>query len=259
MKLNANAIFEAELARRGLAFVRDGADEYRIQIGSIEVVTTLANVRRNAERDDDPGAIKRLVDHVLQVSVATPNWTTASKRLLLSAERADQEFGDTVREVVTDEVVSVLTLTDDAHTKVVWITPQMCADWGVTTTQATVVARENQDRLLAGIQLELAQAVDGKLGMIPLDSPYKASVIFARTFKNFVQESLGWPVLVVIPCRDFIYIVDERSPLLNNMGPVVVKEFLNSGYAITTEVLRISDDGIDAIGHFPTEPRGRSG
>jgi hypothetical protein len=36
------------------------------------------------------------------------------------------------------------------------------------------------------------------------------------------------------------------------MGSVVVNEFRSSGYPITTEVLRISDDGIEAIGRFPT-------
>jgi hypothetical protein len=77
-------------------------------------------------------------------------------------------------------------------------------------------------------------------------------VIFAPSFRRFVETVLGWPVLVVLPCRDFIYVVADDSPLLGQMGSVVVNEFRASGYPITTEVLRISDDGIEAIGHFPT-------
>ena len=97
----------------------------------------------------------------------------------------------------------------------------------------------------------LAKADGNALGMIPVDSPYKASVIFAQAFKRLVEDEFGWPVLVVIPCRDFIYVVADNSPLLGKMGSVVVKEFRNSGYPITTEVLRVSDEGIEAIGQFP--------
>jgi hypothetical protein len=35
------------------------------------------------------------------------------------------------------------------------------------------------------------------------------------------------------------------------MGSVVVNEYRNSGYPITTEVLRVSDAGIEAIGRYP--------
>jgi len=63
---------------------------------------------------------------------------------------------------------------------------------------------------------------------------------------------LTWPVLVVIPCRDFIYVLEQDQELINRIGRVVVEEFQNSGYPITTEVLRISDDGIEVIGRFPT-------
>jgi hypothetical protein len=59
-------------------------------------------------------------------------------------------------------------------------------------------------------------------------------------------------VLVVIPCRDFIYVMPDQSELISRIGEVVVREFTTSGYPITTEVLRVSDEGIEAIGHFPS-------
>jgi hypothetical protein len=146
----------------------------------------------------------------------------------------------------------VLTLTDADQTKITWVTPSMCAEWGTSVEQVASAAFANQDRLLSEIELEVAEA-DGKaLGMVPLESPYKASVIFAPSFRGFVEKVLGWPVIVVIPCRDFIYVIADKSPLLNRIGSVVVKEFQTSGYPITTEVLRISDDGIEALGRFPT-------
>jgi hypothetical protein len=253
MTLDANAIFEKELSRRGFSFVREDENTYRVHLERWEITANLVNVRRNAERDQDPDAIRRFVDKVLETFPSTRlPWGEASGLLLWAAEPADQEFGDSIRVPVTDEVSRVLTLTDAGQTKVTWVTPDMCDEWGVTIEQAAAAAFINQDRLLVGIELDVAEA-DGKaLGMVPLDSPYKASVIFAQSFKGFVEPVLGWPVLVVVPCRDFIYVVPDNSPLLSQMGSVVVNEFQTSGYPITTEVLRISEDGIEAIGHFPT-------
>lgn len=58
-------------------------------------------------------------------------------------------------------------------------------------------------------------------------------------------------MLVVIPARDFIFFLPEGdNELLGRVGTVVVREYTQSGYPITTEVLRLSDDGIEAIGTY---------
>jgi hypothetical protein len=130
----------------------------------------------------------------------------------------------------------------------------MCERWGVSVEAACAAASTNQDRLLDGIELETSSGRDrlDTLGMIPVDSPYKASTIFAAAFKQLVQPVLGWPVLVVLPCRDFVYVIASDSPLIHKLGTVVVQEFKDSGYPITTEVLQVSDEGIEALGKFPT-------
>jgi hypothetical protein len=114
-------------------------------------------------------------------------------------------------------------------------------------------AEANMDELLRGKELELAGEIEGMaLGMVPVDSVFKASTIFAPSFKDFVSQKLDWPVLAVIPCRDFIYVLSEKDKaLLSRMGTVVQREYRESGYPITTEVLRVADDGIEAIGKFP--------
>ena len=253
MSLDANAIFEEELSRRGIAFVRESEHEYSIEAGGSRITANLFNVRRNAERENDPDAIRRFVDKVVTAFPSSPpGWSEASELLLFSAEAVDQEFGDTVTLTVTDGVNRVLTLTDRDHTQITWVSPKMCEDWGVTVEQAISRALANQERLLEEVELEVAEADGNALGMVPLDSPYKSSVIFSPAFKRFVEPRFGWPVLAVIPCRDFIYVLADSSPLLDRIGSVVVSEFQSSGYPITTEVLRISDDGIEAIGKFPT-------
>lgn len=253
MTFDANAIFEQELLSRGVSFVRDSKDEYTIELDGWKVSANLINVRRNAERDQNVDTIKRFVDHVLAISPSyRPPWSEASKLLFFSAESADQEFGDAITSAVTSEVRRVLTLTDKDETKITWVSSRMCDDWGVTIEQASSAAAANQDRLLDGIQVQIDDIDGNALGMIPIDSPYKASVIFARKFKELIEPVLSWPVLAVIPCRDFIYVVGDNSPLVEKIGAVVVDEFRNSGYPITTEVLRISDEGIEATGKYPT-------
>jgi hypothetical protein len=248
---DVNALFEGELTRREVRWTRDTADDYRVSIGDGELQISLVNLRRNALRDADPRAVTRFVDHVLGVaSFQAPDWSEASRFLLLSAEAADNDFGDTIRTTVSDELVCVLTLTDAEHSRVTWVSAGMCERWGVTPDAAIATARRNQDGLFVGRTVEIADGGGDRLGMIPVHAPYKASTIFAPAFKQFVAP-LGWPVLVVIPCRDFMYVVADGSPLVGKLGSVVVKEYRASGYPITTEVFRISDEGIQAIGRFP--------
>lgn len=45
-----------QVARPGLAYVREDESAYRIQLDGGEVVANLTNIVRNAERDDDVGA-----------------------------------------------------------------------------------------------------------------------------------------------------------------------------------------------------------
>jgi hypothetical protein len=251
MPIDVNAIFEEELSRRGCTFIRDDENTYRVHVNGWDVTARLDNIRRNAERDQDPDAIRRFVDTVLETGASPqPPWSEASTLLFWSAEPRDREFGDTIRFVVTDEVSRVLTLTDAEQSKVTGVTPDMCDEWGVTAEHAAEIASRNQDRLLAGIELETTDIGGDALGMVPLGPAYKSSVIFAPSFRRLVEPALGWPVLAVLPCRDFIYVVADGSPLLGRIGLVVVEQFRSAGYPITTEVLRISDDGIDAIGHF---------
>jgi hypothetical protein len=69
-----------------------------------------------------------------------------------------------------------------------------------------------------------------------------------------VQPKIGWPVYVVIPSRDFVYLFSvQDGELIPRIGSVVVEEYKESGYPLTTDVLEISDTGIEPIGTFPVD------
>jgi hypothetical protein len=248
---DAAGIFERELRRRKVAFtlLDDGA--YVLDVGGGKLTVSLENVARDLRRDGDEAAIPRFVERCLS-SLDVPAWNVARTRVYLSAERFDRDFGDTLREKVTDEVTRVLVVTDAAESKITWLTPRQRETWGVELAELEKAARTNLDALLAGKKLEVAEADGKKLGMVPVASAFKASLVFAPSFRRFVEPTLGWPVLAVIPCRDFIYVIAEKDKdLLGRMGAVVQREFRQSGYPITTEVLRLSDEGVEAIGKFP--------
>jgi uncharacterized protein YtpQ (UPF0354 family) len=246
-------LFESELQKRNVSFSGpDAQGIYKLRVASNDLTISIDNIARDYVRDSDPKIIEQFVDRVLATR-AVPSWEQAKTLLFFSAEPADHQFGDTIHWSISDKVCKVLVVTDLNEGTITWVTPGMLKDWHVSRDEAAQAASTNMNRLLEGKQPELTSAIDGmSLGMVPVNSVFKASTIFAPNFKEFVSKKIGWPVLAVIPCRDFMFVLAEKDKaLLSRMGAVVQKEYRQSGYPITTEVLRVSDEGISAIGSFP--------
>lgn len=247
----AEQLFERELQARGIAFVRVEPDLYRIEVEGRTSSVSISNLLREVARDGDKEVIARFVEQVIR-QPDLPPWQEARLFVRFSAERFDLEFTDALHDSVSKTVGRVLALTDSEESLIRWLTADDLRTWGVTEEEARRVAAANMDRLLDGIVFEVEEIDGMKLAMVPLDSVFKASVIFAPSLKKHAQRELGWPVLATVPCRDFIYLVpDADRALLGRMGSVVQREFRQSPYPLTTEVLLISDDGIKAIGAFP--------
>jgi uncharacterized protein YtpQ (UPF0354 family) len=245
-------MFEEELQRRGVRFARDReAGVYQVDTTDGRRTVSLANIGREYAREGDPGVITRFVAQVL-ANLELPSWQEARARVFFSVEPNDYQFGDTLRESVTDEVEKVLVWSDQEEGRITWLSPSILEEWGVERAEVEAAALENLDRLLSGMSLEIEDIDGTKLGMLSADSVLKASLIFAPGWKRFVAPVIGWPVLVVIPCRDFLYVLSERNvDFLNRLGHTVQQEYRRSAYPITTEVLRLSDQGLEAIGSFP--------
>jgi hypothetical protein len=215
------------------------------------LTVSLENIRRDFAREHDAAAVIRFVDRVLAADKEY-SWNEVQGSIYFSAEAADHDFGDTLRKKISDEVERILVRTDPEEGKISWLAPADLSAWRVDRETVERVAAKNLDALLEGKKLEVEEVDGMRVGMVPVDSVFKASVIFAPSFKRFVSTELGWPVFVVIPCRDFIFVFGEKDrALLDRLGSVVQHEYRASSYPITTEVLRFSDTGIDAIGAFP--------
>lgn len=247
---SASELFEQELIRRGLTFERHLPLQYVVVVKTRRVEVNLDNLVRDFARDGDAQRVRQFADAICNRE-ELPEWEDARRVLFWSAEPAELELGDALIDVISPQVRRVLVLTDADESSFRFVTPDAMTHWGVTQAQLRATADENQARLLSSCEIEVDEVDGTKLGMVPLQSALKASVIFAPNFKAFVEDALGWPVLALIPCRDFIFLVAERDQeIMGRMGDVVLREYRESGYPIATEVLRIDDAGIKAIGVF---------
>jgi hypothetical protein len=241
--------FLHELRRRGIPLVAQRSDDrYVINVLGVEYTVNLENIRRRVARDADPAAISAFVDGVLAARVELPPWPDAATGIRYLAAPSDQHSGDTLCESITPAMSRVIAFADESESLVTWLSPAHLARWGVSHGELERHAASNMDRLLAATRLEIQSVSGCHLGIFSTDSVFKASLIFSPTLRSFVS-SLGWPLLVVAPCRDFIYAFTDPS-LISHFGDVVVREFNESDYPVTREVLQVSDAGVSALGAF---------
>jgi hypothetical protein len=250
-----SSLFTKELARRGVPrprMLENGC--FLLEIGGMQLNVSLENLARDYARDGDPGRIARFVDTVLATSEPPVSWDGAKSGVRFAAERSDQEFGDTVFERITETLCRVLAHVDAEETRVTWVSASTLAEWGCGLAEAERVAAANMADLLAETPIEITQIEQYRLGMLSTHSVLKASLVFSPNLKEILRPTLGWPIYAVIPCRDFAYVFAESDrELIPRLGRVVVREYCQSPYPISTEVFCISDEGIEAIGRFPVD------
>jgi hypothetical protein len=243
------SIFEGELRRRGVEFsvTEEG---YKVATRSGDLLVSLENVGRDYKRDKDPTAVIQFVDMVLAPRELPP-WQDSKTQLFFLATPSDYDFGATIHHAVSKEAAKVLVLTDLQEGRISWVAASDLAAWNVTREQAEGAAESNLARLVDGKRLVVDEIDGAKVGLVPIESRFKSSIIFAPNFKAFVTQDLEWPILAVIPCRDFVYLFAEKDRhLIDGIGSIIQREYRESAYPITTEVLKISDHGIQAIGAF---------
>lgn len=81
----------------------------------------------------------------------------------------------------------------------------------------------------------------------------KGALLFAPKIKEKVKQDFGFPFYAVIPVRDFCYIFSEKDFdfFSKRIGSIVIEEYKNSGYPVTTELLKFTENGVETIGKYP--------
>jgi hypothetical protein len=245
-------LFLAELERQHLFAQEQEDGTFTLTVEGTVITASLENLSRDFEEDGDEERITHFVQTLREaVQLVPPSWDLARSRLFLSAEPGDHDFGEVCHQHVSDQVALVLVYVSDPAQHIVWVTPGMLQSWSVSRERAEAHATDNLARLLDATPLETTQADGHLLGMLATHSPLKATLIFAPNLRAKVEATLGWPVLAVIPTRDFCYLIPTSAEaLLSSIGQVVIGEYTKRGYPVSTEVFHIDDAGPRATGAF---------
>src|SRR4051794_39124896 len=116
-----NELFEHELRRRGIGFTVAEDGRYLIRDGARAWQVSLSNLARELDGgESDAGRISSFVDKAFHAH-ALPTWGSASTTVFWSAEPSDSEFGDTIREAVTETVTRVLVVTNAEQGLLTWV------------------------------------------------------------------------------------------------------------------------------------------
>lgn len=248
--------FETQIQKQGMKI--DSVDESGLIYISQDELTlrvSLDNVRRDYERDKDESHISNFVQTLISYHVELPSkWTEAKDDIFISLFPNDFEFNDFIRHKVTDVFSKVYV--HSGQDKFSWITTDDLKKWNITETELDRQANINADNLLAKTKIGIDTIENHKLGLIEAEPPtLKGALLFAPAMKEKINEDFGFPFYAVIPVRDFCYIFSEKDFdfFSERIGKVVVDEFTQSGYPITTEILKFTDGGVEAVGQYPVE------
>ena len=252
---SADTVFQKELSGRGLRFAINDDGLYVIEIGGITAKVSLENLRRNYARDTDPAAIARFAEQLsVNFFAEVPDWKTARRNIRYSLEPSDYASGfqETLHELLTEDLVKIFVLTSPDESRISWISNSMISAWGVARDLVIREAEKNMEKIAGETVLEIEDIDDAKLGMLSTaQTPFKASLVLTKKFRTMVKPVFGWPVYVVTPARDFVFVISQNDrSFLGRLGGVVLREFEGSGYPITADVLEVSDQGLTAIGSF---------
>ncbi|HEY4326503.1 MAG TPA: hypothetical protein VGN20_21135 [Mucilaginibacter sp.] len=224
-----------------------------ISQGDLTLKISLDNVRKNYERDNDEAHISELVQTIISYSTELPeNWVDVKDNIYISLFPNNVDFDNFIHKEISDEFGKVYV--HRGGEKSTWITKDDLARWGITETDLAGQADKNANKLLNQTLILFDIIENRKLGRIDIEhETLKGALLFAPAIKEKIETDFGFPFYAVIPVRDFCYVFSEQDFefFSSRIGEVVVGEYKNSGYPITTEILKFTDKGVEVVGKYP--------
>jgi len=224
-----------------------------ISRGEWKFSVSLENVRKTFSRDHDKIHISNLVDLLFIEDIKiSSTWTNCKDNIFISLLPNDMDFDNMIHQKITDEFSKVYILSSD--TNQIFITKNNLVKWKITEKELDIKANSNADSLLVKSVLSFDTIENRKLGIINVENEtLKPALLFAPSMKEKAKKDFGFPFFAVIPVRDFCYIFSEKDFdfFSVRIGDVVADEYNKSGYPITTEILKFTENGIKAVGQYP--------
>lgn len=228
----------------GLIYIEQEEGEFKI---------SLDNVRRSYEQEGNFYHLDSLINsiHNYLFEEPIPSWDDAYLNVYQSLFPADNEWGDFIHEKVTDDFHKNYIYYKDGQ--YIWINRSQLESWGIDEFVFKKQVAFNMNTLLDETTIEITETEEG-LPIAYFECPIeglKSALLFSTDVKKKLEPVIGWPVLCVLPVRDFCYIFStENDILIEQLASVVLNEFQNAAYPVTTEILKISDEGTEAIGKY---------
>jgi hypothetical protein len=248
--------FRNEIEKRGLKI--DSIDKTGlifIRVKGIDLKVSLDNVRKDFERDKDTTQIISYAQSLDSSIIDLPaTWDEAKGHIFTSLFPSDYDFTDFIHKRITDEFAQIYVYSFNRN--LVWISKGDLKKWGMGESELIQQAKSNGDKLLAASKITFDTIENRKLGKFETEhETLKGALLFAPSMKEKVKKDFGFPFYAVMPVRDFCYIFSEKDFdfFSKKLGPTVVDEYTKSGYPITTEILRFSDKGAEAVGKYRVE------
>lgn len=212
---------------------------------------SLDNLRKIYQRDKDDDAIKDFVQTLTVPMGNRPSWEEAKKDVYFSLFPGDYDFAAYPNKAVTKEFNQVYVYC--ANDLLSWVSHDDISTWNISAQELHAQAGENTAAALDEATLCIEWIKDRKLGYLEVErESTKGALLLSSRLKEKVSGEFGWPVYAVVPVRDFCYIFAEAdfSFFSERLGPTVLEEYKQSGYPVTTEILRFDDEGIKAVGKY---------
>ncbi|KIQ14667.1 hypothetical protein RT99_22805 [Flavobacterium sp. MEB061] len=244
--------FKIQLENKGLTIDSIDKDGFiLINVEESELKVSLDNIRRNYERDNDDSYITDLVNTIVSHSSKKEDWENIKDKIYVQFFPNDFEFENLIYEKVTNEFSKVFML--NTNNNFSFISDDDLIDWNLDLEELKNQVDLNLDTFLDKVQIEIEDVDNHKLGMIHIEEVWlKSACLFSSKIKDLVKNNIGFPFYAVIPVRDFCYIFGEQDfgYFSERLGSVVVEEYEKSGYPITTEILKFSETGVEAMGKY---------
>lgn len=133
------------------------------------------------------------------------------------------------------------------------ITQEDLKKWNIPLQKLRQQAAINMNLLADSCTLK----IDPQLGHILVTINTRAdivrsSLIFSEHFINRVQKILDFPFYCLVPTRDSCYIFSQKNKeyFLGKLKDKVKNEYKESNDFVSLEIIKISDKGIEVIGHL---------
>lgn len=244
--------FKTQLESKGLTIDSIDKDGFiLVNVEESELKVSLDNVRRNYERDNDESYITDLVNTIVSHSSKKEDWESIKDKIYVQFFPNDFEFENLVHEKVTNEFSKVFMV--NTNNNFLFISDDDLIDWNLDLEKLKNQVDLNLGAFLDKVKIEIEDVENHKLGMIDIEEVWlKSACLFSSKIKDLVQNNIGFPFYAVIPVRDFCYIFGEQDfgYFSERLGSVVVDEYEKSGYPITTEILKFSENGVQAMGKY---------